>query len=163
MAGRAKQKLRKMVSIPHTNDDANGYRAYLDISMATKNEKYHVPANQQWWFVLVSTKLQLKVLHFFKMKNTMMEPTCALLHHWSNAGKSFSKLQMDNAGENKKLESRSKSAAWKNPVAIAELRSKICQLKWTFMPWKQSACNHASHELTNGNELSLTFGEILLQ
>ena len=28
------------------------------------------------------------------------------------------KLHLDNAGENKKLESRLKSAAWKNPVAI---------------------------------------------
>ena len=50
------------------------------------------------------------------MKNAMVEPTCELLHHWSNASKSVSKLQMDNAG--KKLESRLKSAAWKNPVAI---------------------------------------------
>ena len=47
----------------------------------------------------------------------MMEPTCEWFHHWLNAGKSVSKLQMDNAGENKKSEPRFKSVAWKNPVA----------------------------------------------
>ena len=33
-------------------------------------------------------------------------------------GKKILKLHMDNAGENKNLESGLKSAAWKNPVAI---------------------------------------------
>ena len=48
----------------------------------------------------------------------MVEPTCELLHHWGQAGKIISKLQMDNAGENKELAMQLQSASWKNPVAV---------------------------------------------
>ena len=46
----------------------------------------------------------------------MVEPTHELLHHWTQNGKKIHKLHMDNAGENKKLELRSKGVVWKNPV-----------------------------------------------
>ena len=48
----------------------------------------------------------------------MVEPTNELLHCWGQAGKIISKLQMDNAGENKKLVMQLQSAPWKNPVAV---------------------------------------------
>ena len=39
VAGKAKQKSLKKVSVPDPKDEANGYRAYLDISMIKRNEK----------------------------------------------------------------------------------------------------------------------------
>ena len=79
-AGKAKQNSHKKVSVPDLNDEANGYRAYLDISMVKKTEKLPVPSNLNWWLIVVGTKHQLKFLHFFKTKNMMVEPTCELLH-----------------------------------------------------------------------------------
>ena len=52
------------------------------------------------------------------MKDAMVEPTCELLHWWMQTGMKIHKLHMDNAGENKKLELRLKSVAWKSPVVI---------------------------------------------
>ena len=38
VAGKAKQKSLKKVSVPDPKDEANRYRAYLDILMVKKNE-----------------------------------------------------------------------------------------------------------------------------
>ena len=48
----------------------------------------------------------------------MVEPTCELLHQWTQNGQKIHKLCMENAGENIKLESRLKGVVWKNPVVI---------------------------------------------
>ena len=100
--GKAKQKSLKKVNVPDPNDEANGYRAYLDISTVEENSKYPVPSNLNQHLIVVGTKLQLKFSLFFKMKNVMVEPTCELLYQRINAGKNVSKLRMDNASENKK-------------------------------------------------------------
>jgi hypothetical protein len=48
------------------------------------------------------------------MKNGMIEPTCAQLNKWKNAGFLVVKyLRLDNAGKNKKLKERSESSDWK--------------------------------------------------
>ena len=73
------------------------------------------------------------------MKYVIVEPTCELLHQWMQAGMNIQKLRMDNAGENKKLESRLKSAAWINPVAIEYTARDTLQqnspVKLVLMPW----------------------------
>ena len=76
----AKQKSLKKVNVPDPKDE--GYRAYLDISMVKRNEKYPVTTNPNWRLIVVQTKLQLKFSHFFKTKDVMVEPTCELLHQW---------------------------------------------------------------------------------
>ena len=48
----------------------------------------------------------------------MVEPTSELLHHWCQSAKIISKLQMDNAGENKKLAMQLQSSSWNNPVMV---------------------------------------------
>ena len=118
MAGKAKQKSLKKLSVPDPEDEKDGYRAYLDISTIKKNEKYPVTTNPNLRMIVVGTKLQLKFLHLYKSKDAIVEPTCELLHQWMQNGQKIQKLCMDNAGENKKLELRLKSAAWKNPVVI---------------------------------------------
>ena len=68
MAGKAKQKSVKKKYISDPKHEVNGYRTYLDISMVKRNKKYCVPTNENWRLIVVGTKLQLKFLHFFKMK-----------------------------------------------------------------------------------------------
>jgi hypothetical protein len=43
----------------------------------------------------------------------MVEPACEQLHHWKLTGKQVKYTRLDNAGENKKLKTRSDSADWK--------------------------------------------------
>ena len=95
------------------DDEKDGYTAYLDLSTIKKNEKYPYPSNPIWQLIVVGTKLQLMFLHFYPSKNVIVEPTCELLHHWGQSGKIISKLQMDNAGENKKLVMQLQSSSWK--------------------------------------------------
>ena len=117
-AGKAKQKLLKKVNFMETDDEKDGYRADLDLSTAKKNENYPMPTKPNWQLLVVGMKLQLKISHFYKTKNAMVESTCELMHHWWQTGKIISKLRMDNACENKNLASRLESMDWKNPVVI---------------------------------------------
>ena len=116
-AGKAKQKSLKKVTIVDSGNKKDGYRAYIDLSTVEKNEKNPTPMNPNWQLIVVGSKLQLKFSLFYKTKNAMVEPMCEMLHHWMQSGK-ISKLQTDNAGENKKLASRLQSAAWKILVKI---------------------------------------------
>ena len=125
MAGKAKQKSLKKVSVPNPEDEKDGYRAYLDISMMKKNEKYPITTNPNWRMIVVGTKLQLKFSHFYKSKDAMVEPTCELLHLWMQNGQKIHKLHMGNAGESKKLELRLKSVPWENPVVIKYIARDI--------------------------------------
>ena len=43
----------------------------------------------------------------------MAEPTCEVFHKWKQEGNPVGIVRCDNAGENKKLEGRYKSADWK--------------------------------------------------
>ena len=117
-AGKAKQKSLKKVNFVEPDNEKDGYRAYLDLSTVKKNENSPMPTNLNWQLLVVGMKLQIKISHFCKSKNAMVEPTCKLMHHWWQAGKIISKLRMNNAGKNKKLASRLESADWKDPVVI---------------------------------------------
>ena len=116
-AGKVKQKSLEKIKIVDPDNEKEGYRAYLDLSIK-KNEKYLYPSNPNWQLILVGMKLQLKFSHFYPSKSAMVKPTCELLPCWGQAGKIISKLQMDNAGENKKLVMELQSASWRNPVAV---------------------------------------------
>jgi hypothetical protein len=56
------------------------------------------------WRIMVDERTQMKCLVFFANKNTMVEPTCVQLSKWKNADKTVKYIRMDNAGENKKLQ-----------------------------------------------------------
>ena len=117
-AGKAKQKSLKKVSVPNPEDEKDGYRASLDILMIKKNNQYPVTTNPNQRMIIVGAKLQLKFSHFDKSKHEMVEPTRELLYQRTQNGQKIHKLCMDNAAENKKLESRLKSVLWKNPVVM---------------------------------------------
>ena len=92
MAGKAKQKSLKKPSDPDPKDEKSRYRAYLNISTIKKNKKYPVPTNLNWRLIVGGMKLQLKFLHFYKMKDAMVEQTRELLHQWTTIGKKIHKL-----------------------------------------------------------------------
>ena len=139
MAGKAKHKSLKKVSVPDPEDEKNGYRAYLDISMIKKNENYPVPTNPNWMLIVVEQKLELKLSHFYKSKDVMVEPTCESLQWWMQNRQEIHKSCMDNAGENEKLELRVKSVAWINPVVIEyttrDTQQQSSPVEVGFMPW----------------------------
>ena len=81
-AGNAKQKPLKKVSFVEPGNEKDGYRAYLDLSTIKKNENYLTPTNPNWQLLVVGMNLQLEVLHFYKSKNAMVEPTSKLMHCW---------------------------------------------------------------------------------
>ena len=71
----------------------------------------------------------------------MVEPMCEMLHHWLQSGKIVNKLQMNNAGKNKKLASRLQSADWKILVEILYTARDT--------PQQNSAVEVAFYALTN--------------
>ena len=150
-AGKAKQKSLKKVNFVEPNDEKNQYKAYLDLSMVKPNKKYPAPTNLNWQLLVVGKRLQLKVLHFYKTNNAMVEPTCELMHHWQQAGKIISTLRMDNAGENKRLTSRLESVDWKNPVVIEYTTRDTEQQNSPVEVAFYALANNAPHELTYGH------------
>ena len=73
VAGKAKQKSLKKVSVPDLEDEKDGYRACLNILMINKNKRYPITTNPYWRMIVVGTKLQLKFPHFYKSKDAMVE------------------------------------------------------------------------------------------
>jgi hypothetical protein len=65
------------------------------------------------WQILVDERTQMKFSDFFVSKNGMAEPTCELFQRWKDVGKEVRYLRIDNAGENKLLQSCCESAGWK--------------------------------------------------
>ena len=116
--GKSKTKTLNKVKIPDPDDEKNWYRAYLDISTVKKTDNIPAPPNPNWRIIVLSTKVQLKFLHFFKSKNNLIEPTYKLMHQWGQGCIVIKKLRMDNAGENIAVEKRLKSESWKSPVEV---------------------------------------------
>ena len=115
-AGKAKQKNLPKVDEPKKATVVNG-RIYSDIATvkapkSKKGEKQIVVAKKNW-HMMVDECTGLKFSKFYNKKNDMPEPTCEQFHKWKQAGKPVLILRQDNAGENKLLEARAKSAAWK--------------------------------------------------
>ena len=101
-------------NVKHDKANVNNGRVYLDI--ATIKAPPNVKVSKPNWHMIVDERTGLKTSDFYPKKNEMVEPTCELFHKWRDEGKPVTKLRMDNAGENKLLEQRMKSADWKlNP------------------------------------------------
>jgi hypothetical protein len=60
---------------------------------------------------MVDERTQLKFSKFYPKKNDMIEPACAQLQKWKQAGLGVTHIRLDNAGENTKLQERTESAA----------------------------------------------------
>lgn len=108
---KAKQKNVPKVS-EHIPSNIPNERIYLDI--ATVKQMPNEPRiTRPHWRIMVDECTQMKFSNFFETKNGMIEPTCIWLDKWRQNGKPVKFIRLDNAGENKGLQSRSISSDWK--------------------------------------------------
>ena len=109
--GKAKRKaLPKATN--HVKAEHPGERMFLDLS-TIKKRKNGDAIYKPNWRMLVDERTELKHSDFYESKNGMVEPTCEYINQLVAKGYTVKYLRMDNAGENKLLESRMKSAQWK--------------------------------------------------
>ena len=62
--------------------------------------------------IIAVKAMQLKFVHFFKIKDGMVEPTCELFFRWKHAGHGVEIVHLDNAGENLALQNHCNSISW---------------------------------------------------
>ena len=110
---KAKQKNVPKVNETQVRATKFGERIYSDIS-TIKQQNEDLPAvTKPNWHILVDKATRLKMTAFYESKNGMVEPTCEKFHRWKQAGHPVVCVRQDNAGENKLLQGRCDSAAWK--------------------------------------------------
>ena len=110
-AGKAKQKNIKRTET--TKQKIGQRRAYLDIATIKKRQGMPIPSKPNWRIIVVDQRIQIKFSKFFKTKDAMVEPTCEQLHKWQQSNIGITHLRLDNAGENKLLQTRCSSKDWK--------------------------------------------------
>ena len=109
--GKARQKNVTKMSEEPTAETVGG-RIFLDL--ATIKQRKGMPKPQfPAWEMIVDDRTGMKITKFHRSKDAMVEPTCALLYQWKSQGIDVKRVRLDNAGENKTLQERSKSADWK--------------------------------------------------
>jgi hypothetical protein len=109
---KAKQKNVPQVNMTQVRVTRFGERVYSNISTICQAD-YGPTVTKPNWHMIVNEATRLMTCNFYSSKNGMVEPTCELFHQWKTAGHPIEILFQDNAGENKLLQSRSNSAAWK--------------------------------------------------
>jgi hypothetical protein len=109
---KAKQKNVPKAS-EHVVATENGQRVFLDISSIKIMEDTDKPTTQPYWRIMVDERTQLKFSDFYLTKDGMVEPTCEQLHRWKAAGRAVKYIRLDDGGENKALQKRALSDAWK--------------------------------------------------
>ena len=72
-----------------------------------------IPSKPNWRIIVVDQRIQIKYSKFFRTKDAMVEPTCEQLHKWQQSNIGITHLRLDNAGENKLMQTRCASKDWK--------------------------------------------------
>jgi hypothetical protein len=81
----------------------------------------------------------------------MIEPACAQLQKWKQAGLGVTHIRLDNAGENTKLQERAESAAWKLGVKFeytardTPQQNHLAELGFAILGNKGRACMVVAH------------------
>ena len=78
-------------------------RIYLDIATVKGEKNRPKVQKKKNWRIIVDECTQIKFSRFFKTKNGMIQPTLEQINKWKNKGLIVNFMQMDNSGENKKL------------------------------------------------------------
>ena len=108
---KAKQKNVVKASEHVTSKDVNG-RVHLDLATIKSKTGFPKPTRSNW-VIMVDERTQLKFSSFHETKNGMVEPACVKFDQWRQDGKAVKYVRLDNAGENKLLQQRATSEAWK--------------------------------------------------
>jgi hypothetical protein len=147
---KAKQKnmIKKSAHIAATKKDER--RIFIDIFTVKKAKKGKDLARPNW-YLMVDEKTQLKFSKFYPKKNDMIEPACAQLQKWKQAGLGVTHIRLDNAGENTKLQERAESAAWKLGVQFeytardTPQQNHLAELGFAILGNKGRACMVAAN------------------
>jgi hypothetical protein len=147
---KAKQKnvIKRSVHKATTKKDER--RIFIDISTVKKTKKGKELARPNW-YLTVDERTQLKFSKFYPQKNDMIEPACSQLQKWKHAGLGVTHIQLDNAGENTKLQKRTESAAWKLGVQFeytatdTPQQNHLAELGFTILGNKGRACMVAAN------------------
>jgi hypothetical protein len=91
-------------------------RIHLDIQSVKAPPNTDVTITKPNWRIMVDERTEMKWTDFFEAKNDMIEKTCETFYRWKHDNKPVKYVRCDNAGENKGLEDRLKSATWKLAV-----------------------------------------------
>jgi hypothetical protein len=81
-------------------------RIFLDIA-TVKETKSGPPDTKPNWRLMVDKRTTLKFSNFLQRKDGMVEPTCDQFDEWKVNGMPVKYVQLNGAGENKKLKVRS--------------------------------------------------------
>jgi hypothetical protein len=125
-------------------------RIFIDVSTVKKTKKGKDLACPNW-YLTVDERTQLKFSKFYPKKNDMIEPACAQLQKWKQAGLGVTHIRLDNAGENTKLQARAESAAWKLGVQFeytvrdTPQQNHLVELGFAILGTKGRACMVAAH------------------
>jgi hypothetical protein len=89
-------------------------RVYLDLSKITvpHSDGTESSISKKNWRIMVDEATGKKWSSFHNSKAGMVEPTCELLNVLKSKGLPVTKIHLDPAGENAKLEKQAKSADW---------------------------------------------------
>ena len=72
-----------------------------------------LPGTKTTWSVTVDERTKVEVSTFYTAKNKFIEPFCKRVQQKKARGKPVKIIRMDNAGENRPLQERMRSAQWK--------------------------------------------------
>ena len=111
---KAKQKnISKQSTSPKATEP--GGRVFLDLSKVTvsRSDGSNFELKKKWWKIMVDQATGKKWSEFTDTKTGMVEPTCEWMNQMKAKAMEIKVARLDPAGENVKLEIRSKSADWK--------------------------------------------------
>jgi hypothetical protein len=108
--GKAKQKNVIKLS-EHQPCTRPGERIFTDIASIRPTDGIKVL--KPHWCIKVDERTQMKFSSFHEHKDGMVESSCELFHKWKEGGNPVKFIRCDNAGENKTLQKRANSSAWK--------------------------------------------------
>ena len=109
---KAKQKNVNKYNVTHQLALTFPKQVFMDIATEKSREGQPIVTKPNW-HIIVDEATNMKFSYFYQTKSGMIEPTCELFHKWRQQGFVVVKVRMDNAGENRKFQSRSASADWK--------------------------------------------------
>ena len=115
---KAKQKNIPKIIDHVSASEVNG-RMHLDLSTVKPPEhQKDIKLTRRNWCMIIDEKTGMKFSSFHETKNGMVEPTCKRFKLWKQNGKPVKILRMDNAGENKLLETTANNENWQLNVTV---------------------------------------------
>jgi hypothetical protein len=109
--GKAKHKIVAMKELEAVKATKPNEQIYAGMSSVKEVDGCKATYQNMW--LMVDQFTDYKMVGHYKTKVEMVEQNCEEFYKWKQMGKEVQFLQMDNAGENRKLAQRLQSTDWK--------------------------------------------------